>query len=1002
MCDICLRSFTTKNGLGLHRKRAHPAAYNEEVKIAQRKPRWTDEEIEMLALEEAKAPPNTRNMNSYLLGRMDGVRSLESIKGIRKKERYRALVIEHRERLLAGAMDATLGPSVEVRLPERPDVLTAEQLGSIGGRNLAMEWLLKKYDDIIPEIKGGIWIRTAVCRLRDGLCPDESLEQWWAAMFPDLPVSESRRVSSGVRSVPEMSKRKARRREYRRMQSLWRTNMTKAAKKILDGDADELPHPTLEEQTSYWRPMIEAATGGDLLPDAVRRRPALEDVWAPITEGETINIKLPLASAPGLDGMTVKRWLTEVPAIIRAAIFNIIMATGVVPSRFRDSRTVFIPKSTERRDPGFYRPISIASVVLRHFHKILALRLSRCNLVDERQRAFISTDGCAENVAVLSALLMDARTCRKQVHVLSLDVQKAFDTVAHAGIYKVLRKYGIPSAMVEYLRELYATATTRLQVDGQYSQAILPGRGVRQGDPLSPLVFNLVINEVLAEISDEVGYRYLGHTINVLAFADDLIVVGSTARGAQASLDNVVRVLESFGMRLSPAKCAAFSLMPAGKEKKIKILTEDVFRVGGQVIPQKGVLQTMRYLGVQFDSSGPTQSRVQLAEMLGKLRRAPLKPQQRIKILKTYLLPRYIHCLVLGRTSHGALRKMDVLVRAAVRQWLRLPKDVTKAFFHAPVDKGGLGIMALESAIPEMTGARLDRLRASNYRIASVVGCSEWAARKRSWCRMALRRSEDWHKELYQSTDGLELREAWKVKASTNWLTDPMVRVPPGDWINYVRVWIGALPSRVRTTRGVRRAHQDVLCRGGCGVDETTAHIVQQCFRTHGGRVMRHDAIAAVLAAELDRAGYRVRREHLFQTQQGGRKPDILAVKGEQGFVLDVQVVSGARSLNEAHTLKTRYYESNNQLMDSISALLQVNRQKIRVSSVTLSWRGVWAVQSAGILSEMGLSKALLNGMTTRVLMGSYLNFTRFNQTTLMHRGRAFARMSGWGPPPQH
>lgn len=45
-------------------------------------------------------------------------------------------------------------------------------------RNLAMELLLGKLDDIIAEMSGGIWIRTAICRLRDGLSPDECLEQW--------------------------------------------------------------------------------------------------------------------------------------------------------------------------------------------------------------------------------------------------------------------------------------------------------------------------------------------------------------------------------------------------------------------------------------------------------------------------------------------------------------------------------------------------------------------------------------------------------------------------------------------------------------------------------------------------------------------------------------------------------------------------------------------------------------------------------------------------------
>lgn len=61
-------------------------------------------------------------------------------------------------------------------------------------------------------------------------------------------------------------------------------------------------------------------------------------------------------------------------------------------------------------NPSNYRPISVSSVVLRHFHKILVARLRKYDLIDERQRVFISANGCAGNIAALAAVLLDART----------------------------------------------------------------------------------------------------------------------------------------------------------------------------------------------------------------------------------------------------------------------------------------------------------------------------------------------------------------------------------------------------------------------------------------------------------------------------------------------------------------------------------------------------------------------------------------------------------------
>jgi len=994
-----LRSFLSKIGLGVHKKKAHPVEYNEEIDIARIKPRWDDEEIRLLAMEEAAAPVHVRSMNVYLLEKHGGTRSLEAVKGARKKRTYKDLVASYKEQRLMREIEEH-GRRLRTRSPP-VGALAQGIVGESPPLSMpVMDWLRAKKDDIVPEMYGGLWIRTAVSRVMEGRSPDEALDDWWINSFPDLVLTERSRTARGPRVAPVLSRRKARRVEYRRMQQLWRTNMSKAAHKILDGDADGLPHPTLAEQLEFWTPVLEAGSMDGWRPDVSECAAAdLSDVWSPITEGEVINIRLPRSSAPGLDGMTVRRWFSEVPAILRATVLNIFMATGLIPSRFRHSRTILIPKTLDLMDPACYRPISIASVILRHFHKILAARLASYKLLDERQRAFITADGCAENVAVLSALQFDARVSCKQLHIITLDVRKAFDTVSHSAICKILRRHGAPQEMINYLSVLYRTAAVRLEVDREFSSEIYPGRGVRQGDPLSPLIFNLVMNEVLAAVPEEVGYDMLGQNVNALAFADDLVLIGSTREGTQKSLGGVIGALHQFGLELAPAKCAAFSLVPSGRLRKTRILTEPQFMAGDCVVPQLGVLQSVRYLGVQFGVAGPMTQDIELIPFLERITRAPLKPQQRLKVLKTFLIPRFTHVLVLGRTSYGLLRKMDRQVRAATRRWLRFPNDVPMAFFHSPVRQGGLGIPSFETVIPRLALARLDQLKDSQFAAARVASSSTWAECKRRWCGLSTARDDQWSARFHATVDGFELREAKNVPMSTRWLDDPMVHVSSSDWLQYLRVWINALPTRVRTTRGLRRLNEDVSCRGGCGVQETAAHVIQQCFRTHGGRVMRHDAVASVVAAELQRGGYSVRREHTFRTREGVRKPDILAAKGGHGHILDVQIISGARSLTEGHERKRRYYASNAELVGSASGLLQVPERSISVSTVTLSWRGVWAGESAAALESLGVSKAVMRGITTRVLKGSHMNFTRFNQTTSVTRGRSNLRMSGWGPP---
>jgi len=95
-------------------------------------------------------------------------------------------------------------------------------------------------------------------------------------------------------------------------------------------------------------------------------------------------------------------------------------------------------------DPAKFRPLSISSVLIRHLHKILAMRMVSCGLLDERQRGFIKADGTTENVFALSAMIAVTRERLNPLFVMILDVRKAFDMVSHETIYGAMETKGVP------------------------------------------------------------------------------------------------------------------------------------------------------------------------------------------------------------------------------------------------------------------------------------------------------------------------------------------------------------------------------------------------------------------------------------------------------------------------------------------------------------------------------------------------------------------------------
>lgn len=135
----------------------------------------------------------------------------------------------------------------------------------------------------------------------------------------------------------------------------------------------------------------------------------------------------------------------------------------------------------------------MAPVLLRMFHKIPVKRITLAVGFDVRQRAFRPVGGCAENVTLLGTVLSEARRKHRPLYLASLDLQKAFDSVTYEAILNSAARRGLSADFMAYLFDLYAKGNTVLEFDGA-RRLVQPGRGVRQGDPLSPLLFNLVLD----------------------------------------------------------------------------------------------------------------------------------------------------------------------------------------------------------------------------------------------------------------------------------------------------------------------------------------------------------------------------------------------------------------------------------------------------------------------------------------------------------------------------
>ena len=818
--------------------------------------------------------------------------------------------------------------------------------------------------------------------------------------IPTLPQTASR-CRTPPRKLPT-HKRTRRRALYSRFQRMWKRQRAKAADTVLDGtwdqDASDVP---LETQDRYWRTLFETQSR----PDTREPDPVRAPQWSlltPFSQSEVLEAlkRMKPSTSPGLDKRTISM-LKKLPPAQLVNRFNLWALAGSIPSELHNGYTSLIPKEVGTDDPAKHRPITVSSVVVRLYHKCIAARLEAVCPTSTRQKAFKQVDGCRDNTAILQALLKRATDPKspQECFVAFLDVKKAFDSVSHESLLLAATRSGVPPPLLDYIRYFYCAANTRLVVSGRTGQVIRVSQGVRQGDPMSGWLFNVIIDWALSALNPAIGLDLESGRLSHLAFADDIVLLAASRNGLQDQIRELSSHLLESGLSLSAGKCKTLSIaVRRGRTKAWYCDNLHQFHVAQERIPTMSVAETAKYLGLRFGANGALSSVIEdLDSMLKRVTAAPLKPAQRLWILRHKLLPKLQYQLVLGETSASYLRLVDCTVRSAVRRWLKLPNDTPKAAFYADVKDGGLGIVSFEHVIPSLKVRRFSSMSTSADPIVREICSFPWFKRETNkWTKPThhaglltstpqLRRQAFKHDLIADKVDGKGLRDASLVPEQHSWLEDGNSLMSGAKFSAAIGVRLATLPTRGRSSRG--RPGSPGWC-DSCGspIRENIYHVLQTCPRTHGPRVARHDRILSEVEKVFTRLGYNTMVEPHFNTEQGLRKPDLLVWgEGKACFILDVAVsADNLPDPDTRHWDKVRYYSQYDRLSTGVELITGMRPE---FSSVTLNWRGIFSPRSASDLRSLGFTRrdiGLLAAIT--VEQGAVIHRV-FNTSTLVtHR----------------
>lgn len=632
----------------------------------------------------------------------------------------------------------------------------------------------------------------------------------------------------------------------------------------------------------------------------------LGDTIQPITIEEIKNriMKIKNRSAAGIDGIKKCHLMQTGTVELLTILFNILLVEGFFPTSWKINRTTLIPKpDKDLNEIKNWRPITVGSLLSRTFSAVLDSKLRKFVLQIDQQKGFSNEDGCRFNTVLLKEIINRMKNIDGGI-ITMIDITKAFDTIPHSMISIGLQRKRVPVYIANYIKKMYHGCKTSIKAADNRNIEVELKRGVKQGDPLSPLLFNLAIEPIIEHLSKETtGISLNNDSVAVLAFADDVVLVAKDATEAQKQINYLNDYLTNIGMSISVSKCATFRIVHKNKTWYIK---DPAIHIKDALIKNVEPDQALLYLGTKIypwsnlkkGNEVPT-----IVKIIKNVRRLYLKPYQKIGLIQTFILPHFIYSLTINAPSKGTLKMLDSEIRQHIKEILRLPISTTNGFFYTPKKDGGLGFIKFQNLVPLAAIKNSIKMQQSKDPvIRTIVDGDNMKERVASYCSELKINMPESVKEIDKIKSLLKNREtsSWEElqlqgqgvkeyrgdKIGNKWLMDPTL-LKSSRFLDAIRLRTNTFGTRVVLSK--TKPNAIITCRKCSLQAETLGHILGICTYTKPARIKRHNDIRDYLANKISKTKT-VFIEPTVNENGELKKPDLVIKNKEKIQVIDVTI----------------------------------------------------------------------------------------------------------------
>ena len=240
--------------------------------------------------------------------------------------------------------------------------------------------------------------------------------------------------------------------------------------------------------------------------------------------------KLKRNKSPGPDGIPAEFYQTYwyIFGGIYLDFVNAVKQSSFPKENNTSITSLFYKNKGDISDLAYYRPIALMNVDVKILTKLLSMRLTLVlpHIIHESQTAVYGRQ-IGNSVHLVRDIIDYANANDEGAALLFVDQEKAFDRVSHSVLFDVLKAFGFGEYFISWIRTLYSNAFTRINVNGFLTKEIPLKCGVRQGCPLSALLYVMIIELLALQLRANpniVGFRIQGERTVSTHYADDAVI----------------------------------------------------------------------------------------------------------------------------------------------------------------------------------------------------------------------------------------------------------------------------------------------------------------------------------------------------------------------------------------------------------------------------------------------------------------------------------------------